>query len=218
MWTRDPGRAAEFYGHVLGWRYDPATRQVTNTAQPIGIFGVDADPTLFCCFAVTDLQSAGQAILDGRGAPGEVRQFDFGAVLDATDAAGTPFAVYQPAGAVGRPALNDGGPGELSYITFEVRDSAAFRDCYGRLLGWSFQPGRIDDGWRVTPAHPMSGVAGGNDRDVTVPMWTVADVDAAVSRVRVAGGTVIDEPSRQPYGTTAQCRDDQGGGFDLGEF
>ena len=46
----------------------------------------------------------------------------------------------------------------------------------------------------------MAGVAGGARTGHAVPMWTVADVDAAVDRVREAGGTVIDEPSRQPYG------------------
>ncbi|MBN9633889.1 MAG: VOC family protein, partial [Actinobacteria bacterium] len=51
---------------------------------------------------------------------------------------------------------------------------------------------------------------------VAVPMWTVTDVDAAVARVREAGGTVIDEPSRQPYGMSALCTDDQGARFYLG--
>jgi predicted enzyme related to lactoylglutathione lyase len=51
-----------------------------------------------------------------------------------------------------------------------------------------------------------------------VPMWTVSDIDAAVTRVREAGGTVIQEPSQQPYGRTAECTDDQGGRFYLGEF
>ena len=41
VWTPDADRAAAFYGHVLGWTYDPATHQVTNTEQPIGIFAVD---------------------------------------------------------------------------------------------------------------------------------------------------------------------------------
>jgi len=218
VWTSDADRAAGFYGHVLGWQYDPATHQVTNTTQRIGIFGAPEPPTLFCCYAVADLPAARQAILDAGGAVDEVQQFDFGAVLGATDSAGTHFAVFQPTVGTGRPALNGAGPGELSYVTFEVTDSAAFRDFYGPLLGWTFQPGRIDDGWQVTPVHPMSGIAGGNDPQVTVPMWTVADVDAAVARVREAGGTVIDEPSQQPYGKTAQCRDDQGGRFYLGEF
>jgi predicted enzyme related to lactoylglutathione lyase len=53
---------------------------------------------------------------------------------------------------------------------------------------------------------------------VTVPMWTVADIDTAVARVLEAGGTVIEEPSQQPYGKMAQCTDDQGGRFYLGQF
>ena len=64
----------------------------------------------------------------------------------------------------------------------------------------------------------MAGVAGGATPATTVPMWTVEDVDAAVARVREAGGTVIEEPSQQPYGKTAQCTDDQGSRFYLGEF
>ena len=83
---------------------------------------------------------------------------------------------------------------------------------------WTFEPGRIDDGWAVQQTHPMAGVAGGSAAQVTVPMWTVEDVDAAVALVREAGGTVIDEPSQQPYGKSAQCTDDQGTRFYLGEL
>ena len=63
----------------------------------------------------------------------------------------------------------------------------------------------------------MAGVAGGSAQHVAVPMWTVADIDAAVTRVREAGGTVIDEPSQQSYGSSALCTDDQGRRFYLGE-
>ncbi|HEV7422632.1 MAG TPA: VOC family protein, partial [Mycobacterium sp.] len=218
MWTAEPDRAAAFYGHVLGWRYDPASHQVTNTTQRIGIFAVPGPPTLFCCYAVTELQAARQAILDAGGEVDQVEQFDFGAVLGATDASGAAFSVYQPAGDDPRPALNGTGPGELSYVTFEVADSATFREFYGRVLGWTFEPGRIDDGWQIQTVHPMSGIAGGSAQQVTVPMWTVADVAAAVARVREAGGTVLEEPSQQSYGTSAQCTDDQGARFYLGQF
>jgi predicted enzyme related to lactoylglutathione lyase len=114
--------------------------------------------------------------------------------------------------------LNGSGPGELSYITYEVTDSAAFKAFYSGVLFWTFEPGRIDDGWGIQQTHPMAGVAGGNAAAVTVPMWTVEDVDAAVARVREAGGTVIEEPSQQPYGKMAHCTDDQGTRFYLGEF
>jgi uncharacterized glyoxalase superfamily protein PhnB len=217
VWTPDATRAAAFYGHVLGWAYDPATNQVTNTRQQIGIYTVGIN-TLLCCYAVTDLEGARQSIVRGGGQPGTEQQFDFGTVLDATDPRGAPFAVFTPNPGTPRPELNGAGPGELSYITYEVPDSAAFRSFFSGLLFWTFEPGRTDDGWAVQDSHPMAGVAGGGARSVTVPMWTVTDIDDAVRRVREAGGTVLQEPARQDYGLMAECTDDQGGRFYLGEF
>ena len=218
VWTPDADRAAAFYGHVLGWTYDPSTHQVTNTDQPVGIFSVDGAPTMFCCYAVSNLQAAARVIVDAGGQLGDEHEFGFGTVLDATDPTGTPFAVYRAADTARRPQLNGAGPGELSYVTYEVGDSAAFRDFYGQVLGWTFEPGHIEDGWQITGPHPMAGVAGGSAQATTVPMWTVADIDDAVARVRAAGGAVIQEPSGQPYGLMAECRDDQGSRFYLGEF
>ena len=218
VWTPDAERAAAFYGHVLGWTYDPVTRQVTNTRQRIGIFGVPGERTLFCCYAVADVQGARQAILDGGGRVEEPERFDFGTVLEATDPQGTRFAVFEPVAGEPRPELNGSGPGELSYVTYEVADSAAFKAFYGRVLNWTFQPGRIADGWQVEATHPMAGAAGGAAANVTVPMWTVEDIEAAVARVREGGGSIIDEPSQQPYGKSAQCADDQGTRFYLGEL
>lgn len=218
VWAPDAERAAAFYGHVLGWTYDPATGQVTNTRQPIGISGVAGAGTLFCCYAVTDLDGARRAIVSGGGEPGQTREFDFGTVLEATDPTGAPFAVFLPAGETPRPELNGSGPGELSYITYEVPDSTTFKQFYSRVLFWTFEPGRIDDGWGVQGSRPMSGMAGGAEQTTTVPMWTVADIDAAVSRVVEAGGTVLQQPSRQDYGVMAECTDDQRCRFYLGQF
>ena len=216
--TPDARRAAEFYGYVLGWAFDPATQMVTNTGKRIGIESAPEQHTLFCCYAVTDLDGARESILAGGGSVGEVVDLGFGAVLRATDPQGIEFGVYRPAAEEPRPLLNGGGPGELSYITYFVPDSTVFKAFYGRLLFWTYEPGRIDDGWGVVGAHPMSGAAGGNAPAATVPMWTVDDIEAAVSRVREAGGTVIEEPSQQSYGKSALCTDDQGARFYLGEL
>jgi predicted enzyme related to lactoylglutathione lyase len=217
LWTPDADRAAAFYGHVLGWTYDPATHQVTNTKQHIGMFSAPGLNTLFCCYAVADLQGTRQAILDAGGQVDEAEEFDFGTVLGATDSNGAAFAVFQLQPDTPRPEFNGAGPGELSYITYEATDSTAFKAFYSRVLYWTFEPGRIDDGWAVQQTHPMAGIAGGSPEQVTVPMWTVADIDAAVARVREAGGTIIEEPSQQSYGKSAQCTDDQGTRFYLGE-
>ncbi|UXA18913.1 VOC family protein [Mycobacterium sp. SMC-4] len=218
VWTPDADRAAAFYGHVLGWSYDAQTGMVSNTEQRIGIFSVPDRHTLVCCYAVIDLAGARQSILDGGGQVGGQRQYDFGTVLEATDPAGMPFAVFEPTPGTPRPKLNGAGPGELSYITYQVPDSTTFKAFYSRMLFWGFEPGRIEDGWQIEYTHPMAGVAGGNPDPVVVPMWTVEDIDSAVTRVREAGGTVIEEPSQQPYGTSALCTDDQGTRFYLGQF
>ncbi|WP_197374403.1 VOC family protein [Mycolicibacterium baixiangningiae] len=218
LWTADAERAAAFYGHVLGWTYDPATRQVTNTVLPTGIFAGDGQATLFCCYAVDDLDEARQSIVSAGGTLGATVEHDFGTTLDATDPLGNAFAVFTPSRPTPRPALNGSGPGELSYITYEVADSAVFRDFYHRVLSWTFETGRVEDGWQVEDTHPMAGMAGSSARSLTVPMWTVADIDDAVRLVREAGGSVLQAPSRQPYGLMAECVDDQGARFYLGQF
>jgi len=218
LWTPDAERAARFYGRVLGWSYDAATRRVTNTRQRIGIVTAAGHSTLVCCYAVADLAGARQSILAGGGSTGEPQAFDFGIVVDAVDSQGTAFAVFEPAPGTPRPDLNGAGPGELSYLTYQVADSAAVKAFYSRVLFWTFSPGRIDDGWEVVGSHPMAGIAGGSSTPATLPMWTVADIDTAVEHVVAAGGTVVQAPARQSYGMMAECTDDQGGRFYLGQF
>lgn len=213
--TPDAARAQTFYGHVLGWSFDG--HHVSESGLSMGIFETAGQSTLFCCYAVDDLDAAREAIVTGGGTVGEPQQREFGTVLDAVDPAGTPFAVYRDSAGTPRPALNGTGPGELSYITYQTADSTAFKAFYSRVLHWTFESGLIDDGWGVQHSHPMAGMAGGSDHMATVPMWTVDDIDAAVGRVRAAGGTVIEEPSTQSYGKSALCTDDQGGRFYLGE-
>lgn len=218
IWAPDPERAAAFYGHVLGWVFEPGGHHVTNTVQHIGVYPMPGLPTLFCCYAVADLDATERDIVARGGVAGDRQTTEFGTVLDATDPGGTAFAVYQPSTRIPRPAVNGAGPGELSYLTYEVPDATAFKDFYGQVLSWTFEPGRVDDGWAIEGCRPMSGMAGSSPAATTVPMWTVTDIDAAVGRVRAAGGTVPKEPSQQPYGLMAECTDDQGTRFYLGQF
>jgi predicted enzyme related to lactoylglutathione lyase len=213
--TPDAARAQTFYAQVLGWTFEG--HHVAGSGLSMGIFETAGPSTLFCCYAVDDLDAAREAIVAGGGTVGEPAQREFGTVLDAVDPSGTAFAVYRDSAGTPRPALNGTGPGELSYITYLAGDSAAFRAFYARVLHWTFDSGRVEDGWAVEQSHPMAGIAGGNTEPSTVPMWTVEDIHAAVARVRAAGGTVIEEPSVQSYGKSALCTDDQGGRFYLGE-
>ena len=63
----------------------------------------------------------------------------------------------------------------------------------------------------------MTGMHGGHDVATGVPMYRVDDIATAVERVRAGGGTSTD-PERQPYGISAECTDDQGAHFYLGQL
>jgi len=108
-------------------------------------------------------------------------------------------------------------PGDAVYLTVRVPDGARARDFYEAVLGWTAVPGRVADGWQVEGTTPMLGIGGGATETGTVPMYAVDDIEVAVAAVRTAGGKARDI-DRQPYGLTAECRDDQGLPFYLGQL
>jgi uncharacterized glyoxalase superfamily protein PhnB len=108
-------------------------------------------------------------------------------------------------------------PGDAVYLTLQVPDGARARDFYEAVLGWSAVPGRVPDGWQVEGTTPMVGIGGGNAQPGMVPMYAVDDIEVAVAAVRTAGGQA-GEVEQMPYGRTAECRDDQGLAFYLGQL
>lgn len=215
-WTPDAERAARFYHAVLGWETS-AANQVTNVSLSQGLDGGHEQSTLFCCYAVDDIHAVVGTVRAAGGTAEDPSTAPYGLVTGCTDTQGSPFAVYQPQSGEPRPPLNGIRTGDVSYLTFRPRGSSGpAREFYGTVLGWEFTPGHVQDGWQVTGAQPMAGMAGGGD-GVTVPMWKVPDVPAAVEKVRAAGGTIVSGPEQQPYGMSAECLDDQGGRFYLGD-
>lgn len=220
LWVPDVGRAADFYGAVLGWTYDPGSsdqgRQVVGSTPHQGLWGDQERGTLFLCFVVDDVAAAIERVRRAGGQAEAPTQEPYGLLSMCVDDQGMPFSIHQsPPGDPGvRGPANGGRQGDLSYVTLEVRDSARARAFYGEVLGWRFSSGRVPDGWGVDGVVPMSGMQGGHDVATVVPMYLVDDVSAAVGRVRAAGGSAT-EPERQPYGLSADCVDDQGTRFYL---
>ena len=101
--------------------------------------------------------------------------------------------------------------GELGYFALPVADLAKGRTFYGGLFGWQFAPGeRYAHIENTKPPGGLTQVAGD-----TVQVWfTVADIRAAIARVRQLGGHA-DEPQQSDSGWNADCRDDQGTRFNL---
>jgi predicted enzyme related to lactoylglutathione lyase len=224
LWTSDVERAAAFYSSVLGWTYepdhtgDPRARQVTGQAMAIGLWGGQPRTEVHCAYVVDDVDAAIARVRAAGGTASEPTQEPYGRSSRCVNPFGQPFSVHEPLPEAGpRAPLNGDRHGDLSYLTYQVRSSVPVRAFYTAVLGWTYTPGRIDDGWEVADVVPMSGIGGGADQAAVVPMWRVDDIALAVERVRAAGGTSTD-PERQPYGISALCRDDQGMPFYLGQL
>ncbi|MDQ3760763.1 MAG: VOC family protein [Actinomycetota bacterium] len=104
--------------------------------------------------------------------------------------------------------------GDLAYLTYEVADTERARAFYSAVLGWTFVPGRVEDGWHIEGTYPPAGMHGGAVHPAIEPVYQVDDLAAALAAVREHGGQA-GEPQQQPYGRIAECIDDQGAHFQL---
>jgi predicted enzyme related to lactoylglutathione lyase len=233
LWVPDVARAATFYGSVLGVEYQPAHGgrgwQATAVTPSQGFWASGDQPTLFCSYIVDDVAAAVARVRAAGGQASEPVPRPYGPTADCTDTDGAGFALFQPQGGRARPRPAPAGSepvparsgpapagrdGDLIYVTLEVADADQTLAFYHAVLGWRSRPGRAPGGWQVEDTTPMIGVSGGHPVATVVPVWRVADVVAAVGRVRAAGGDAT-EPHWEPYGLIAECRDDQGARFSL---
>jgi uncharacterized glyoxalase superfamily protein PhnB len=104
--------------------------------------------------------------------------------------------------------------GDLAYLTHAVTDTGRARTFYSAVLGWTFTPGRVEDGWQIGGTNPPAGMHGGAAQPGIEPVYQVDDLAAALAAVRDHGGQA-GEPQQQPYGRIAECIDDQGMHFQL---
>lgn len=223
LWVADVWKAAIFFANVLGWSYTSADgphRMVAGAQPPQGIVGLDALPagvwdawprhnTLFLSHGVDDVAAAVRRIRDAGGQASDPADEGHGLSSMCTDDQDMPFAIHQTAEPLGASAL--------TYLTFEVADSARAKAFFGAVFGWAFQPGSHADGWQIEGIEPMGGMAGGHQEPTVVPMYAVDDIESALGKVRAAGG-VATEAEAKHFGLLASCADDQGTRFYLGQL
>jgi len=107
--------------------------------------------------------------------------------------------------------------GDVGYAWLSVPDLDRAVAFYAAVLGWTVGPGSDRQGRHVLGRVPHLGLHGGDPRATLNCCYAVVDVTAAVAKVRAAGGTA-GEPLNRPYGLQAQCTDDQGTRFYLGQL
>ena len=100
---------------------------------------------------------------------------------------------------------------ELGYFTIPVIDLERGKAFYGGVFGWRFEPGESYAHIGNTKLPGGLHVSDGSSPKV---WFRVAEIQAAVARVRALGGQ-SDEPQESASGWSADCRDDQGVRFSL---
>lgn len=218
----DAGRA--FYGSVLGWRFAPGQldqtdSQVDDVIPQVGLWsGSERGPRTgigaVLAFRVDDIGSAVRRVREAGGTASEPAERPYGLEADCSDGHGLGFWLHQlpPTGRAAPP--NGERQGDVSHVVVLVEDLDQASAFFSAVLGWTVSPG-YSGGLHAEGATPMLVLfrsQGG--RPGAALSYRVDDIDAAVERVREAGGSAS-EPLRRPYGLQSDCTDDQGVGFFL---
>jgi predicted enzyme related to lactoylglutathione lyase len=113
--------------------------------------------------------------------------------------------------------------GQPAFFELGVEDVERGRAFYGGLFGWRFAPGPSGEGFVITTPTLPGGMHGGDRGASPYLFFAVADLEAAMARVRELGGEIDDmdvggdEDSLARFGRFKLCRDDQGSPFGLHE-
>jgi len=111
--------------------------------------------------------------------------------------------------------------GQPTFFELGVADAERARTFYTGLFSWAMEPGPSGNGFTIETGGIAGGLHGGDPEASPLLFFRVADIDAAVMRVRELGGSVEDadvsgdEASIERFGRFNLCRDDQGSPFGL---
>ncbi len=239
LMTSDPDAAIEFYTDVVGWGTAPFEgapmpyTMWTKGERPVG--GVlempaeaGAPPTWMGHVRVDDVDAVaarvgerGGSILHGPESLAEVGRW-----VVFADPQGAVISAYRPAMEMS-PRSDESEPGDVSWHELATSDLEAAFGFYADLFGWEKDEaldmgeagvyqmysagGRMLGGmYHQSPDMP------GSDRPAWLYYLRVADLDAAVEKVRSGGGTVLVDPMEVPGGSRiAVAIDPQGAAFGL---
>ena len=103
---------------------------------------------------------------------------------------------------------------EIANVTILAPDPDRAKAFYQAVLQVRFSSGH-PGAWRTEELSPPLGILPSGRTEPEVQLsYRVADIEAAIERVRAAGGQAR-SPLRRPFGLLADCVDDQGGTFRL---
>ena len=225
----------DFYTALLGWQYTGGEPEfggyLTATVQGEMAAGLgpqqdpDDPPRWTTYFAADDAAATAAKIREAGGTvivePMEVGPM--GTMVIALDPQGNPFGLWQSGMNTGVRIHNE--PGALAWNEAMVADSAAAREFYTAVFGFTFDEMSPEQGGEegmdyttfATGGNPLGGLGGQMEGMPTgwLTCFSVADADEAVATVEAKGGTVAMPAMDTPFGRFAIVKDPWGAAFEV---
>jgi len=229
--TSDPKAAAAFYTKVVGWgTMDagspefPYTVMTTDKGGVAGIGVVPPVPTAkpgWIGYVAVDDVDAYAVKLAKAGGTVHTQPADIPGILryaDVADSQGTDFVIYHGFAAEG-PPQGQGEPGYMGWRELIATEAGAAFDFYSGLFGWTkgeaFDMGPMGSYQLFAAGGANIGGMMTRQYQGEPPRWNyyfrVDSTNAAIERLKAAGGTVVNGPQQVPSGEfVVQARDPQG--------
>ncbi len=234
----DIASASAFYTAVFDWEFHSAGPDAgygmftkgSRVAAAVGQLDEEGErPAWMIYFRTSDAQATADQV---RRAGGAVRSAPFdvpehGRMAQFSDPQGGKFAVWEPGKDPGLAVVDE--PGSLNWVELMTTDTAAAKDFYGRLFGWTTSDMELPGGGGAYSVLAPSGADpnlahGGmialNPADLPEgraywhPVFAVADCDLTVATVTDRGGKVKMGPQdAEGVGRLAVCEDPAGAEF-----
>ena len=212
-------RAQAFYGDVLGWTFTPIGPEFGEwvmarvDGRPVAGIG-PGEPRPWQVFLETD--DIGETCRAARASGGVVTVVpgdigELGRAAQVRDPGGATFGLWQSGENAGFGVTEQ--PGAPAWFEVNVREGEAVRDFFAGLFALTCET-MTEMVYHTLHAdgRPLFGVLQMTEAwDGIDPAWTayfaVADTDAALERVKGAGGAVLYGPFDTPFGRVGVCKD-----------
>lgn len=233
--TPDIEAAEKFYGSLFGWEipelpnsaemggYRRAKKGGKDVAGVYPLMDEGQHPAWATYVSVTDAAATGALVKENGGtAIVEPMDIGMGHMAVFADPTGAVFGLWQPVTFAGAELVNEAGC--FGWNELGTRDTAAAKEFYGKVFGWSFVDEESPRAGTYTVWKVGDAMVGGmiNIDAIELPpevppnwlvYFTVEDTDAAVEKVKAGGGSVMFGPLDIPVGRFAVVSDQFGAAF-----
>jgi uncharacterized protein len=237
--TADTERAKAFYSRVLGWGTQdvsmPSVAYTLFTLGEVSVSGLmnlptDADkmgakPRWIGYVGVDDVDATAALInqLGGAVHVPPMNFYNFSRFAVAADPQTASFGLISWLRPVQLLQAELNIPGRVAWHELLAADREKALAFYGSLFGWQKAEARVGPRGTYQLFSAGQQTIGGmvtKPRTVSMPSWiyyfNVGDIDAAVKRVKIGGGQVLEGPIEVPGDSwILQCLDPQGAMFAL---